>query len=376
VAFNCGNLEAVAKALRTNNPDRAIVVCGDDDRHTQGNPGRTHAERAAAAVGGSVAFPVFTDRNSTGTDFNDLHQTEGAEAVRRLVAVPKAPRQPAPLVTKASDFRPEPIRWIWEGWLAAGKVHICAGPPGTGKTSVAMALAATITQGGRWPDNTWAAPADVVVWSGEDDPTDTLVPRLMAAGADLERVHIVSGYQDEDGERRAFDPGRDARALADHIGRMDPAPALLIVDPIVSAVSGDSHKNAEVRRALQPLVDLGMTQRCAVLGVTHFSKGSSGRDPVERVTGSLAFGALARVVMVAAKRPDEEGGGRLLARGKSNIGPDSGGFGYDLEVCTVGDGIQTTRVLWREALQGSARELLSQAETQDDPEERNGIRRC
>ena len=97
---------------------------------------------------------------------------------------------------------------------------------------------------------------------------------------------------------------------------------LLIVDPIVSAITGDSHKNAEVRRGLQPLADLAASTRCALLGITHFSKGTAGRDPVERLTGSLAFGALARVVLVAAKHQEEGEDGRtvrLFLRAKSNI---------------------------------------------------------
>lgn len=292
------------------------------------------------------------------------------------------PREPRPnskpidtgsvTVTNASAIKVEPISWAWPGWLARGKLHIIAGAPGTGKTTVGMALAATVTLGGRWPDGTKADQGHVMIWSGEDDPKDTLVPRLIAAGADLSRVHIVTGYTDSEGSR-SFDPSRDAVALADHIADMNPPPSLLIVDPIVSAVAGDSHKNAEVRRALQPLVDLALVRRCAVLGVSHFSKGSAGQDPVNRVTGSLAFGALARVVLATAKLPDEEGGGRILARAKSNIGPDSGGFAYELDVCEAGQGIETTRVLWGEVLEGSARDLLGAAETQSDPDERSAL---
>lgn len=275
-------------------------------------------------------------------------------------------------VTAASKFRPEPVSWLWRGWLAAGKVHICAGAPGTGKTTVAMALASTLSMGGRWPDGSWAEPARVMIWSGEDDPADTLVPRLMAAEAELTKVDLITGFVEAVGPR-SFDPSSDAVALADYIAAMDEPPALLIIDPIVSAVAGDSHKNAEVRRALQPLVDLALARRVAVLGITHFSKGTAGRDPVERVTGSLAFGALARIVLATARLPDEEGGGRILARGKSNIGMDSGGFGYDLEVCQVGKGIETTRVLWGDPLEGSARDLLGRAETVTDPDERSAL---
>lgn len=275
-------------------------------------------------------------------------------------------------IVNAASIKVEPIEWLWPGWLARGKIHIIAGAPGTGKTTVGMSFAAIVTLGGRWPDGSRAAPGHVMIWSSEDDPKDTLVPRLMAAGADLSKVHIVTGYVDSEGAR-SFQPSRDAVALADHIAGMTPPPSLLIVDPIVSAVAGDSHKNAEVRRALQPLVDLAMDRRCAVLGVSHFSKGTAGQDPVNRVTGSLAFGALARVVLATAKLPDEEGGGRVLARAKSNIGCDSGGFGYELEVCEVPPGIETTRVLWGDVLEGSARDLLGQADAQSDPDERGAL---
>jgi putative DNA primase/helicase len=88
-AFNCGNLGLVAKALRDTYPHHPIIICADDDRRTEGNPGVTHATAAAAAVGGSVVIPWFTDHASHGTDFNDLAQTEGIEAVRALLGSPE-----------------------------------------------------------------------------------------------------------------------------------------------------------------------------------------------------------------------------------------------------------------------------------------------
>jgi putative DNA primase/helicase len=272
---------------------------------------------------------------------------------------------------KASDLEPEAITWLWPGWLAAGKMHILAGAPGTGKTTIALSLAATLTSGGRWPDGTLAEPGNVAIWSGEDDPRDTLVPRLLLMGADLSRVFFIGDIL-ENGERRAFDPGRDIevlrRKLAD-VGNV----RLLVIDPIVSAVSGDSHKNAEVRRGLQPLADLARAARCALLGITHFTKGTTGREPVERLNGSIAFGALARIVMVAARRREEGEDGRtvrFLARVKSNLGRDDGGFEYDLHQAELEThpGVFSTAVAWGRAIEGNARELLAEAEAGPDDE--------
>ncbi len=277
----------------------------------------------------------------------------------------------------ASEIRPEPVSWLWEGWLAAGKLHILAGAPGTGKTTIAIALVTALSCGGRWPDGTPAEQGDVLIWSGEDDTQDTLVPRLLACGADLSRVHFIGTVTDPDGDPRPFDPATDADVLRQAARGMPVRPKLLIVDPVVSAVAGDSHKNAEVRRALQPLVDLAQSLRCAVLGITHFTKGSNGKDPVERVTGSLAFGALPRIVMAAATLPDDDdsGAGRLLARAKSNIGQDSGGFYYDLQPIEVAEhpGVYTTQLLWGAAVEGTARELLARSDIEVDPEKHSAL---
>ncbi|QJD31389.1 AAA family ATPase [Methylococcus geothermalis] len=269
---------------------------------------------------------------------------------------------------QGASVQPEPVRWLWPGWLAKGKLHVIAGQPGTGKTSLALSLAATLTAGGRWPDGTPAAPGNVLIWSGEDDVRDTLMPRLLSCGADPKRCFFITDVQAEDG-RRPFDPSRDMPALlraAREVGEV----RLLLVDPIVSAVAADSHKNAEVRRGLAPLVTLAERLDCALLGISHFSKGSAGRDPLERVTGSLAFGALARIVFAAFKRSEEDGGGRCLARVKSNLGPDEGGFIYELVLDALADhpGVTATRVDWGTAVAGSARALLARAEASCDPE--------
>ena len=272
------------------------------------------------------------------------------------------------ILTCGTDLTPEPYRWLWQYWLAMGKLHILAGAPGQGKTTIALAMAATITIGGRWPDGSRCAPGNVLIWSGEDDPADTLVPRLMAAGADRARCYFIEGAR-RGGEVVPFDPARDLGQLLEAIEKIGGI-SLLVIDPVVSAVTGDSHKNTEVRRALQPLVDLAAKCDCAVLGITHFAKGGQGTDPSQRVVGSVAFTAVARVVMVAAKvKGDEEGQDtRILARSKSNIGPDDGGFQYHLEQSEPLPGIHASHIAWGKAVEGTARELLTDPDDgpQDD----------
>lgn len=284
----------------------------------------------------------------------------------RIIKLPRA--QDGVILRSGDSLTPKPVEWLWRDWLALGKLHLLAGAPGQGKTTIAIAFAATVTCGGRWPDGTRCTPGNVLIWSGEDDPADTLLPRLMAAGGNKSRVHFVEGTR-INGESQPFDPARDMSALqaqAEKLGDVK----LIIVDPIVSAVTGDSHKNTETRRSLQPLVDLAAGMNAALLGITHFSKGGQGGDPSQRVLGSVAFIAVARVVMVAAKVKTEDGEQerRILARSKSNIGPDDGGYEYNLEQTEPLPGIQASYVTWGASVKGTARELLTDPNEQDGGE--------
>lgn len=283
-----------------------------------------------------------------------------AERVRK-----SEPVRDGVVLVNGADLNPKPVRWLWREWLAQGKMHLLAGVPGQGKTTIGLDFAATVTSGGRWPDGSACQSGNVLIWSGEDDPADTLLPRLLAAKANKNRVFFVTGAR-INGEVRAFDPSRDMAALrvkAEEIGNV----RLIIVDPIVSAVTGDSHKNTETRRALQPLVDLAASMDAALLGITHFSKSGQGFDPTQRVVGSVAFAAVARVVLVAAKVKSEDGEDRrVLARSKSNLGQDEGGFEYRLEQAEPLPGIHASYVAWGDAVEGSARELLTDPGAQDD----------
>jgi putative DNA primase/helicase len=275
------------------------------------------------------------------------------------------------IIRAASDFVVEPIHWLWRHWLASRKLHLIAGAPGTGKTTIALSLAATVSTGGTWPDGTTAPQGDVLIWSGEDSADDTLIPRLIAAGADLDRVKMISATRDAGGVR-PFDPALDMEALGATIGGM-PAVKLLIIDPVSSAVLGDSHKASEVRAGLQPLVDLAEKVRFAALGVHHFAKNSSGRHPADRVIGSVAFSAAPRLIMVVAQ-PDDPDQALRLTRAKSNIGPTGGGFEYRLlqQFAIAGnDRVEAQSIEWGAELTGTARDLLKVEEPDAEADRRS-----
>ncbi len=305
-------------------------------------------------------------------DYDDMAALLDAEIDGRKHSLVPPFALPGVVLARGSDLTPEPVEWLWTYWLALGKVQILAGSPGQGKTTIAVgALASIATTGGRWPDGSRCKPGNVIVWSGEDDPSDTLLPRFIAAGGDRSRIFFVQGTRD-DGGLHPFDPARDMEQLVSAIRDAGGA-SLVIIDPVVSAVTGDSHKNTEVRRSLQPLVDAAAAGRFAVLGITHFSKGGQGTDPTQRVIGSVAFSAVARVVLVAAKVKGEDGEERrILARSKSNIGPDDGGFEYHLEQVEALPGIEASRISWGASVAGSARDLLTDAPADEEHAPREG----
>ncbi|MFN7387699.1 MAG: AAA family ATPase [Lysobacteraceae bacterium] len=105
-----------------------------------------------------------------------------------------------------------PIEWMWPGNLALGKLHILAGAPGTGKTTLSMAIAATVSNGSTWPDGTQSIEGKVLIWSGEDDPSDTLKPRLVAHGARTANCFVVGDVRLGD-QPRSFDPAIDMPIL-------------------------------------------------------------------------------------------------------------------------------------------------------------------
>ena len=198
---------------------------------------------------------------------------------------------------RASDLKPERLVWVWPGRIPEGKLVLLGGPPGLGKSQLTAFISAVVSNGGSWPCGEGSTlPGDVIFMSAEDGIRDTIVPRLMAAGANTSRVHIVAAATKPDGTgRKTFSLKTDVdllEAKAREIG----AVRLIIVDPISAYMGGaDGNGNVETREVLEPLAEMADRLRIAVVAVTHLNKGGAGgQSALNRFAGSIAFVAAAR----------------------------------------------------------------------------------
>jgi putative DNA primase/helicase len=219
---------------------------------------------------------------------------------------------------KASTVTPVNVQWVWQGWLPAGMLSLLLGLPGRGKTTLAEQLAADVTRG-RLRGDLLGRPANVLVASYEDAIAETLVPRLIAADADLERVDFIVC--------------RDAGKVLDltrHLpdierGVSDTGAKLLVVDPLVAGMPrGDvnTHRDQDVRSVLAPLAALSAAQGLSTVATMHFSK--SAVSALLGAGGSIGFVGAARSILVFGVDPRDEQGPdgpkRVLAHAKCNVG--------------------------------------------------------
>ena len=294
-------------------------------------------------------------------DWNDAHRAGfNARAVADKVwseeskANGKGPPSGDALICRcASEIAPERVDWLWPGRIARGK-HTCfAGEPGTGKSQLATDIEARITMGAEWPCGEGRAPqGSIIILSAEDGEADTIVPRLLAAGADLGRVHIISAVRIEDKGRRSFNLRADLDLLEQKVVELGDV-GLIRIDPI-SAYLGktDSHNNAEVRGVLEPIAEMAERMRIAILSITHFSKTGAATmtKALHRFIGSIAFvGAPRAAFAVIEDSSDTER--RLLLHAKNNLAAPPQGLAFRLKQTIVGDlgkGIVASRVEWEQ----------------------------
>ncbi len=221
------------------------------------------------------------------------------------------------VLTKASAIRPTRVKWLWQDRLALGTIGLLAGREGVGKTTAAYWLAAVVTKGTLAGEH-HEEPKSVLIAASEDSWSHTIVPRLIAAGADLDRVYRIEVITDS--VHSEISLPRDLHALEQIAVDVDAA--LLLLDPLMSRLSDtlDTHRDAEVRRALEPLAALADKAGLAVLGLIHHNKSGSS-DPLQLVMGSKAFTAVARSVHTVITDPeDETETRRLFGTPKNNLG--------------------------------------------------------
>ncbi len=228
----------------------------------------------------------------------------------------EAPR--ARLVT-LSDVTPSRVKWLWPGLIPLGKITILDGDPGLGKSTAMLDIAARVTTGRPMPDGSPGVEGSVILLSAEDDPSDTIRPRLEAARADLSRVHLLSAIQTPEGERLPELP-LDLPCLKEAISQnVAPLASLVVIDPLMAFLGGDvnSHRDQDIRRALAPLKKLAEDTGAAIVIVRHLNKAIGG-DPLYRGGGSIGIIGAARSGLLVAKDPEDETR-RVLAMTKSNL---------------------------------------------------------
>ncbi|WP_295763841.1 AAA family ATPase [Undibacterium sp.] len=256
--------------------------------------------------------------------------------------------------------------------LIRRKLTILAGPSQSGKGHVEAALACRVSVGGShpsWPDKTPNRPGKVLICSGyEDDPSDTFIPRLQTAGANLANIFFFRGLQ-EFGKsvKNNFGPS-DVEAIVRAISvQCGNGFDVLIVDPVFQAIEGDSASQSAVTRALNNLAAIAIRMNVAVLAVTHVVKAARGRDSLARIAGPLAYATIGRSVWVTAHNPhrNSESFDYVLVNAKSSNSKPGGGWGYSIVDAIGYDefGPQEGSVIrWDERFSGRAEETLQQVE--------------
>jgi putative DNA primase/helicase len=250
--------------------------------------------------------------------------------------------EPSVIMVRTSEIVPESVGWLWQGFIAIGRLTGLVGYPGLGKSQVGLDLAATVSTGRDFPGGTSNGKAgDVIILSAEDDPADTIVPRLIAAGADRGRIHIVKAVKDGNGER-PFNLSVDLDRLEREYDLRKVK--LLVIDP-VSSYLGPANRNngGEVRLIQHRLASFAAKHDLAVLMVHHLNK-SSGASAITRIMGSTEWGAVPRAVFLVTEEPGTDR--RLFLPLKNNLGPDRIGYAFRIEKRIVEDGINTSAVVW------------------------------
>jgi putative DNA primase/helicase len=222
------------------------------------------------------------------------------------------------------------IRWCWTERIPRGMVTLLAGYPKSGKSLVACKIAATITTGGNFPHKEGTAKrGDVIIINNEDNAQQILMPRLLAAGADLKRVHIPNSQSTLGGE--AF-----ISALDKQIGKIGHV-RLLILDPLTGVVLLSRNDADQVRNFLGALNLLAARRKIAILAVAHLAK-SGHRCSMLQVAGSFEWVAVCRAALLVADGRRE--GEHLFLNLASNLKLRADGLAFRIAANDLATGLE------------------------------------
>jgi hypothetical protein len=282
---------------------------------------------------------------------------------------PEAPSQDpiADPLCKFSDVRQRPAAWLWRNWLPLGKLAILDGDPGLGKSTLLFDVAARVSNSGVMPDGSPGRSGNVIILNAEDDPAETIQPRLAAAGANPERVfhlgEINAGHR-----RRPVQIPDDTPLIGRLIGQH--GARLLIVDPLLAFLAGaDANCDQHIRRVLSQISSLADEHGCAVICVRHLNKGTSPKA-VYRGSGSIGMIGHARTGLVVAQDPDDDEQ-RILAVSKCNLAVKPASLRFAL---LDHDGV--SRVAWRGTAPYQANHLVERPPSADQRQRRQAERAC
>src|SRR4051794_41011103 len=260
---------------------------------------------------------------------------------------------------KASSYTMRGITWFWPNRFSIGKLALIGGLPDKGKGLIGAYLSACATNKLPLPCNEGEAPqGSVLYFTAEDDPEDTVVPRLAAAGANLDRVHIVEVIGEPNGKERTFSMITDLPALEAKLEEIGDA-VLVIIDPMSAYIGvgkANTSMTSDVRGFLKPLTDLAAKRKICLLGIMHFNKKADVTNAMLRIADSLAYVAAARHVYVVVDDPETEDQ-RLFIKAKNNLSTDKKALSYMTGARNVGVDPDTNKEIWAPYVEWGAKHV-------------------
>ena len=334
------------KALRqflSERPDvERVFLCLDADK-----AGEDACKRLAGLLPDTVSV---TRIQPCMKDWNDalVHRAEIPNRnYFKSIVLKEPPKKDSVKIIRMSDVELTPVEWLWKPYLPFGKLSVLQGNPGEGKTYFAMHLAAACTNGKLLPNMERMEPFNVIYQTAEDGLGDTVKPRLIEAGADLDRVLVI----DDSDVQLTLSDERIEKAIIENNAR------LVIIDPIQAYLGADVDMNRanEVRPIFMRLGQVAQRTGCAILLIGHLNK-AAGMQSLQRGLGSIDIAAAVRSVMFIGKLKHDPTM-RILTHEKSSLAPpgaslafslgDEGGFRwvgeYDITADEMLSGIEPQR---------------------------------